>query len=141
MTPQSNVAEVFDLDTVHTPETRAPSQRSRATPLPVLPQYLEHRPGVDDVGKLSAQAIAQSYEHAAQEVERLGAELNQCVKKCEEMKQEASNAFDEIKEVAAQFREAGKAMFLRIEDCSLMVGEVRRTCVELKNKIAIPPTP
>ena len=43
---------------------------------------------------------------------------------------------NEIKELAANYREEGKRYFLQIEECSLMTSEVRTVCEGLKKKIA-----
>lgn len=105
---------------------------------PELPAYLEHRPGTDEVGKLSAEAVAKSYELAALEVEKMGEELKERARLCEAMVAESNQALALVQETAAQFRDAGKAIFLRIEDCSLLMREVRETCDALKTKIAGP---
>jgi hypothetical protein len=43
---------------------------------------------------------------------------------------------NEIKELAANYREEGKRYFLQIEECSLTTSEVRTVCEALKKKIA-----
>jgi hypothetical protein len=45
-----------------------------------------------------------------------------------------------MKETATRYRAEAKRIFLQIEDCSLMTAEVRKTCNELKEKIAAPAT-
>ena len=47
---------------------------------------------------------------------------------------------EEMKDTAARYREEAKRIFLQIENCTLMTAEVRKTCTELKEKIAAPPT-
>jgi hypothetical protein len=103
-----------------------------------MPDYAVHRDGVGEVGKLSAEAVVREYEAAAKEVEAMGEELRGRLEKLETTKAEAIAALDEIKETAARYRDEGKRVFLQIEDCSLMTAEVRRTCDELKTKIAGP---
>lgn len=112
-----------------------PAVRSAAIP---MPDYVQHRNGVDDVGRLTAEAVVRQYEEAAKEVEAMGTELNERLKKLEATKVEAALALEEIKETAAAFRDQGKRVFLEIEDCSLMNAEVRKTCSELKDKITGP---
>jgi hypothetical protein len=111
----------------------------RAPTLP-LPEYLEHREGADEIGRLSAEAVAASYESAAQEIEKMGTELRERAQLCERMVAESNQALALIRETAAQFRDAGKVIFLRIEDCSLMTKEVRETCDNLRAKLAGPET-
>ena len=47
---------------------------------------------------------------------------------------------DELKKTAARYREEAKRVFVQIEDCSLVTAEVRKTCIELVDKLAVPPT-
>jgi hypothetical protein len=103
-----------------------------------LPDYVEHRDGVDQVGKLTAEAVIQQYEGAAKEVEAMGTELTERLKKLDATKAEVLVTLDEIKETAAKYREEGKRVFLQIEDCSLMTQEVKATCGTLRGKIAGP---
>lgn len=43
-----------------------------------------------------------------------------------------------MKEIAALYREEAKRIFVQIENCSLVMAEVRNTCTELQEKIAAP---
>ena len=113
-----------------------PALRNAA--VPAMPDYVEHRIGVDEVGRLTAEAVVQQYEDAAKEVEAMGTELKERLKKLDATKDDAVRAMEEIKETAAAYRDAGKRVFLEIEDCSLMNAEVRKTCAELKDKIVGP---
>ena len=107
-------------------------------PLPKgpMPDYVEHREGVNQVGKLSAEAVVREYDAAVKEIEALGAELAEAAKKCEAMVAGVHAMVTEIKELAANYREEGKRYFLQIEDCSLMTAEVRSVCETHKKKIA-----
>ena len=107
-------------------------------PLPngPMPDYVEHKEGVNQVGKLSAEAVVREYDAAVKEIEALGAELAEAAKKCEAMVAGVHAMVTEIKELAANYREEGKRYFLQIEDCSLMTSEVRTVCETLKKKIA-----
>jgi len=119
------------------PVIRAVPQ-SLDVPLPKgpMPDYVEHREGVNQVGKLSAEAVVREYDAAVKEIEALGAELAEAAKKCEAMVAGVHATVTEIKELAANYREEGKRYFLQIEDCSLMTAEVRSVCETLKKKIA-----
>jgi hypothetical protein len=44
---------------------------------------------------------------------------------------------DELREVAARYREQAKRVFEQIETCSLVVAEARKTCTELRDKMAV----
>ena len=107
-------------------------------PLPKgpMPDYVEHKEGVNQVGKLSAEAVVREYEAAVKEIEALGAELIEAAKKCEAMVAGVHSVVNGIKELAANYREEGKRYFLQIEDCSLMTSEVRTVCETLKKRIA-----
>ena len=110
--------------------------RGTVRPLSPMPDYVEHRNGVNEVGKLSAEAVVREYEAAVKEIEALGTELQQAAKKCEAMVAGVHDVVAEIKELAAGYRDQGKRYFLQIEAVSLMTTEVRDTCETLKKKIA-----
>jgi hypothetical protein len=105
-----------------------------------MPDYVEHREGATEIGKLSAEAVVREYESAAKEIETLGAELIQRVKQCEDMTRDALAVVDEVKQTAARYRTEAKRIFLEIEDCSLMTAEVRKLCDVLTEKISSPAT-
>jgi hypothetical protein len=103
-----------------------------------MPDYVEHRDGATEIGKLSAEAVVREYEAAAKDIEALGVELVEHVKQCEAMTREALAVTDELKETAQRYREEAKRVFHQIESCSLMTAEVRKVCGELRDKIAVP---
>ena len=105
-------------------------------PTTAIPDYVEHREGATEVGKLSAEAVVREYEAAAKDIEDLGVELVGHVKQCEAMSREALTVIEELKETAGRYREEAKRVFLQIENCSRVTAEVRRTCVEMRKKIA-----
>jgi hypothetical protein len=110
------------------------------SPVLAMPEYVEHHDGATEIGKLSAEAVVREYEAAAKDIEAMGAELIARVKQCETMTREALAANQEMKETAARYREEAKRIFVQIESCSLMTAEVRKTCTELKDRIAAPAT-
>ncbi|MGY3698158.1 hypothetical protein ACVIGA_008238 [Bradyrhizobium sp. USDA 3240] len=114
----------------------SPRPRSNVRPLSPMPDYVEHRNGVNEVGKLSAEAVVREYEAAVKEIEALGSELQAAAKNCEAMVAGVHEMIAEIKEFAAGYRDQGKRFFLQIEAVSLMTTEVRNTCEALKKKIA-----
>jgi hypothetical protein len=105
-------------------------------PTMAMPDYVEHRDGATEIGKLSAEAVVREYEATAKEIESMGTELLERVKQCETMTRDALAVTDELKEVAARYREEAKRVFEHIETCSLVVAEARKTCTDLKDKIA-----
>jgi hypothetical protein len=129
-------------------EIRRPAlQEPRAahsTPLTVgapalaMPDYVEHRDGATEIGKLSAEAVVREYEATAKEIESMGTEVLQRVKQCEAVTREALAVTEELKEIAARYREEAKRAFDHIESCSLVIAEARKTCSELRDKIVAP---
>jgi hypothetical protein len=112
------------------PSVRAPDM--------AMPDYVEHRDGVTEIGRLSAEAVVREYEAAAKDIEALGVELVEQVRRCEAMTRQALTVTGELKETAERYRAEAKRAFLQIENCSLLTAEVRKTCAEMKEKIAAP---
>jgi hypothetical protein len=102
-----------------------------------MPDYVEHRDGATEIGKLSAEAVLREYEETAKEIESIGANLVDRVKHYEAITRDALAVTMELKEVARRYREEAKRAFEHIESCSLMVAEARKTCSELKDKLAV----
>jgi hypothetical protein len=111
-----------------------PSVRSPAIAMPL---YVEHSDGATEIGKLSAEAVISEYEAAAKEIEAMGMELIERVKQCEGMTRDALAVTAELNETARRYREEAKRVFLQIENCSRVTAEVRQTCTDLKEKIAL----
>lgn len=103
-----------------------------------MPDYVEHRDGINDLGKLSAEAVVREYEEAAKAIEAMATELTERARQCETMVRETAAISDEVKEIAAAYREEAKRIFLHVEDCALMTAEVRKACADLRSRIAAP---
>jgi hypothetical protein len=127
-------AEIRNRPTGHDPRSVVPP--TVGSPDMAMPDYVEHRDGATEIGKLSAEAVVREYEAAAKEIEAMGTELIECVKQCEAMTRDALSVTEELKETAARYREEAKRIFNQIESCSLVTAEVRNTCTQLKEKIA-----
>ena len=102
--------------------------------------YIEHS-AATDIGRLSAEAVVSEYEAAAKEIEAMGSELLKRAKQCEMMMAEALTVTEELKEVAAQYRAEAARVSDHIENCSQLVANVRKTCIELRDRIATPSDP
>jgi len=126
-------AEVRNRPPAHEPRALTPRVGS---PDIAMPDYVEHRDGATEIGKLSAEGVVREYEAAAKEIEAMGGELTELVRQCETTARNALTVIDELKETAARYREEAKRVFFQIENCSLVLAEVRKTCAELKGKIA-----
>jgi hypothetical protein len=112
---------------------------SVSAPTLAMPDYVEHREGATEIGKLSAEAVVREYEATAKEIEAMGSELIERVRQCEAMTRDALAVNEELREMANRYREEAKRVFVQIENCSLVTAEVRKTCLELKEKIADSP--
>ena len=110
-----------------------------AAPSLAMPDYVAHRDGVTEIGKLSAAAVVREYEATAEEIEAMGAELIEHVKRCEARTLDTFAVSKELEEVAAHYREEAKRLFLQIENCSRLTEEVSKTCAELMEKLATAP--
>ena len=108
-----------------------------AGPELAMPDYVEHREGATEIGRLSAEAVVREYEATAKEIESMGLEVIERVKECEALSRNALAVIGELNEVAKRYREEAKRVFEHIEGCSQLVAEVRKTCAELADKIAV----
>src|ERR1700676_1850486 len=133
-------AEVRNRPPIHEPRPDIFAPPKVHGPTLSMPDYVEHRYGATEIGKLSAEAVVREYEAAAKEIEAMGAELIERVTKCEAMARDAFAVTEGLKKIAERYREEGKRVFVQIENCSLVTAEVRKTCTELKEKIAVPAT-
>jgi Skp family chaperone for outer membrane proteins len=133
-------AEFRKRPAVHEPRPLNVAPATVVAPALSMPEYVEHREGATEIGKLSAEAVVREYEAAAKEIETLGTELIDHVTRCEAMTRDALAVTEELKDTAKRYREEAKRVFIQIEECSQISAEVRKTCIELKEKISIPAT-
>src|SRR5690242_13510445 len=99
-----------------------------------MPDYVQHLEGVSRVGALTAEAVVRDYESAAKEIEAMGAELISAAKKCEAMTADVHNAIAFMRDTAEAYRQEGKKIFKRIEECALFTENVRKTCEDVKRR-------
>jgi len=100
-----------------------------------LPDYVEHKDGVTRAGALSAEAVVRDYESAAKEMEAMGSELIDAARKCEALTAQVHDAIAFMRETAAGYREEGRKIFKRIEECALFTEDVRKTCETVKRRM------
>ena len=139
--------ELVDVERV-APTKRAPLTDHRAigfvappkvrTPSSPMPPYLEHHPDVDQIGKLSAEAVTAQYEDAVKALEAMGTTLIDCVNRAEKMAAGCKDAIAYVQDTAQKYREEAKLIFDRIEQASVMTAEVRSICDEMRKKIEHP---
>ena len=130
-------AEVRNMPTIHEPHPSSLPAPTIAAPGLAMPEYVEHREGATEIGRLSAEAVVREYEATAKEIESMGGEVIERVRECETLTRNALAVIEELNEIAARYREEAKRVFDHIEDCSLVVAEARKTCTELRDKIAV----
>ena len=100
-----------------------------------LPDCVEHTDGVTRVSALSAEAVVRDYESAAKEMEAMGSELIDAARKCEALTAQVHDAIAFMRETAAGYREEGRKIFERIEECALFTEDVRKTCEQVKRRM------
>jgi len=132
-------AEIRNRPRVHEVGSAHLAPLTVGSPALGMPDYVEHREGATEIGKLSAEAIVREYEATAKDIESMGAELLERARQCEAMTRDALAVTAELKDIAARYREEAKRVFDQIEACSLLVAETRKTCTDLKDKIAVSP--
>src|SRR5882724_9245782 len=106
----------------------------RTQSLPISP-YVEHHANVDQIGKLSAEAVITQYEGAVKALEAMGTTLIDCVKRAEKMAAGCKDAIAYVQDTAQKYREEAKQIFDRIEQASVMTAEVRSVCDEMRRKM------
>src|ERR1700761_1544713 len=115
---------------------RGPTPLARQMRNAPMPDYVEHREGVSQVGSVSAEALGREDQASAREGGAMGPELMEAARKCEAMTAEVPRTMAFVKDTATAYREDAKKMFTRIEECALLSEQVRKTCEEMRNKIA-----
>jgi hypothetical protein len=81
---------------------------------------------------LTGEDVMRDYESAVKEIEAMGAELIGAAKKCEAM---AADVREMIRDTAEAYRQEGKRIFNRIEECALFTGNVRKTCEDVQRRM------
>jgi len=137
--PLSEMERDIAAELRNSPPTANVGPPSVSAPALEMPHYVEHDEEATEIGKLSAEAVVREYEAAAKEIESMGAELLERVKQCEALTRDALGVIEELRDTAKRYREEAKRVFDHIESCSRVVAQVRTTCIELKEKIAVPP--
>ena len=108
------------------------------TPSPPSPPYVEHHADIDQIGKLSAEAVIAQYEGAVKALEAMGTTLIDCVQRAEKMAAGCKDAIAYVQDTAQKYREEAKLVFDRIEQASVMTAEVRSVCDEMRKRIENP---
>jgi hypothetical protein len=108
------------------------------TPSPPMPPYVEHHAEVDQIGKLSAEAVVAQYEDAVKALEAMGTTLIDCVQRAEKMAAGCKDAIAYVQDTAQKYREEANLIFDRIQQASVMTAEVRSVCDDMRKRIDNP---
>jgi hypothetical protein len=108
------------------------------TPSPPMPPYVELHAEVDQIGKLSAEAVAAQYEDAVKALEAMGTTLIDCVQRAEKMAAGCKDAIAYVQDTAQKYREEANLIFDRIQQASVMTAEVRSVCDDMRKRIESP---
>jgi hypothetical protein len=65
----------------------------------------------------------------------MGTELIDAAQKCEALTAQVHDAIAFMRETAAGYREEGRKIFKRIEECALFTEDVRKTCEQVKRRM------
>ena len=90
---------------------------------------------VDDLGKMSGEAIMAQYEAAARSVEEMGEDVKERIAKLEAAMEECHKDMRLITEAAVFIREKGTAMRAQIEKASEVSNDIRSAVDEFKRKM------
>lgn len=105
------------------------------TPLPPPPALIDGPSPVDDLGRLSAEAVQAQYEHAAQSVVSMGEAVKARITKLESALKECDADMKMVAETAAMIEEKGKMIFLQIEEANNVSKGIRSACEEFRKKV------
>jgi hypothetical protein len=111
------------------------------TPSPPVPAYVAHHAELDQIGKLSAEAVAAQYEDAVKALEAMGTTLIDCVQRAEKMAAGCKDAIAYVQDTAQKYREEAGLIFDRIQQASVMTAEVRSVCDDMRKRLESPAQP
>jgi predicted ribosome quality control (RQC) complex YloA/Tae2 family protein len=148
MLPELPIARDLDnTDNLQAMTDMVEDELAKMTPPPPpvrfqLPEYVQHADGIDDVGRLSSEALVKTYEESAKKFEDTAAALHEGMKACEaetaamvkeleRIQSETEATIKRCEEAAQAYRDEAKAVFKRIQNRAMLADRVRKTCDEL----------
>ena len=114
---ERDIGDMIEISNRKLPSIHIVPKDDHPLPKGPMPDYVEHREGVNLVRQTFGRSRRREYDAAVKEIEALGAELIEAAKKCEETVAGVYSMVNEIKELAANYRDEGKRYFLQIEEC------------------------
>lgn len=109
--------------------------------LAALERELAERPAhgvqvtVEDVGRLSAEAVQAQYDAAAKAVENMGVEVKERIQKLEAMLLECDKDMKLLAECANVIREKGNMVRAQIDEASTLSQDIRKAATEFTSKV------
>jgi hypothetical protein len=111
-----------------------------------LPNYVAHHEKVDQVGRLTAEAVAMSFEASAKKIEAMGTMLMDSIKECEretvrllreleQVRTENEEAVGACVAAAEVYRSQAKQLFEQIQSRSIAAAKVRETCAAVIDEL------
>src|SRR5947207_12979423 len=101
-------AEVRNRTPLHEPRPVSYVPPRVSAPALQMPDYVEHRDGATEIGKLSAEAVVREYEAAAKESEASGAEVIERGRQCEPVTRDAHAVTEDVQQPAEPDRHEAK---------------------------------
>lgn len=107
-----------------------------------IPNYVEHDPKIDDVGRLSSEALVMTYEESAKQIEAMGQGLIEGLKECqrsslqmvkelERVHMETDDAVHQCMAAAEVYREQARDIFKQIQNRAMLAARVRETAASM----------
>jgi hypothetical protein len=91
---------------------------------------------LDNLGKMSADAVRAQYEAAAKAFEVMGEEVKDRINKLEASLDEAAASMKLLSEAAAAIREQGKLAHMQIAEMSSVTKHINGMCADVMKKVA-----
>jgi hypothetical protein len=89
-----------------------------------------------DIARLSAAAVREQFEFAAQAVEGLGAELEERRARLEAAAADIDNSLKMVAKAAAIIRDKGERVYIEIEQTAELSKDIRAACQEIQSRVA-----
>jgi hypothetical protein len=128
MNKRTNIPAVVDLEAEIGEALRLP---------PVVPFTTPKLHDLDELGRMSAEAVLTQYEATARAVEEMGNDVKDMVKRLGEKLIECDTDLKHLAETAAAIRDKGKHSQALIEQISSLSTSVRAACAEFKKKMEL----
>jgi ferritin-like metal-binding protein YciE len=90
---------------------------------------------VENIGRLSAEAVQKQYEAAAEEVKTMGVVIKERIQRLEQCLQECDNDLKVISEMSQAIVEKGQHVAAEIEHTNAVANDIRTACADFQKKV------